>query len=150
MDVRDEVGWSLRCRRLHPAAVLPVRAHPADAGLDLVTVADVHLPAGGRGVAPTGWAVAIPTGWVGLVHPRSGLARRHGVTVANAPGTIDAGYRGEVQVLLCNLGDEPVTLAAGERVAQLLLQPVGLAPATEVTELDATDRGEGGFGSTGR
>lgn len=140
----------LRVRRLRDDAVLPAYAHPGDAGLDLAGVAEVSLAPGERAAVPTGLAVAIPEGWVGLVHPRSGLARRHGVTVANAPGTIDAGYRGEVLVLLCNLGQEPVTLAKGERVAQLLLQRVGRAVVDEVDDLDATARGEGGFGSTGR
>lgn len=143
-DVRLDV------RRLHPDAVLPAYAHPGDAGLDLVGIEEVVLAPGERAAVPTGLAVAIPDGWVGLVHPRSGLARRYGVTVANAPGTIDAGYRGEVLVLLCNLGNEPVTLQRGERVAQLLLQRVGRAGVSVVDDLDATARGEGGFGSTGR
>jgi dUTP pyrophosphatase len=145
--VVDEV--ELRVRRLDPEVPLPSYAHAGDAGLDLAAAADVELPAGGRGAIPTGLAVAIPPGWVGLVHPRSGLARRHGVTVANAPGTIDAGYRGELQVLLVNLGGDAVTLRRGERVAQLLLQRVGTARIVEVEELDGTTRGEGGFGSTG-
>jgi dUTP pyrophosphatase len=140
----------LQVRRLDPRARLPAYAHDGDAGLDLATTEDLELAPGQRAAAPTGLAVAIPFGWVGLVHPRSGLARRHGLTVANAPGTIDAGYRGEVQVLLVNLGDEPVSLAAGERVAQLLLQRVGHAEVREVGELDDTTRGSGGFGSTGR
>ncbi|HSK23320.1 MAG TPA: dUTP diphosphatase [Egicoccus sp.] len=140
----------LRVRRLRDDAVLPAYAHPGDAGLDIAGVEEVSLAPGERAAVPTGLAVAIPEGWVGLVHPRSGLARRHGVTVANAPGTIDAGYRGEILVLLCNLGQEPVTLAKGERVAQLLLQRVGRASIDEVDDLDATARGEGGFGSTGR
>lgn len=140
----------LEVRRVHPDAVLPAYAHPGDAGLDLAGVATVTLAPGERAAVPTGLAVAIPPGWVGLVHPRSGLARRHGVTVANAPGTIDAGYRGEVQVLLVNLGDEAVTLSAGERIAQLVLQRVGTAEVVEVDQLDQTARGEGGFGSTGR
>jgi dUTP pyrophosphatase len=136
-------------RRLRPDAVLPSYAHPGDAGLDLTAVEAVILEPGARTAVPTGLAVAIPVGWVGLVHPRSGLARRHGLTVANAPGTIDAGYRGEVQVLLINLGGETVHLAAGERIAQLLLQPVGQASVVEVDDLDDTARGVGGFGSTG-
>ncbi len=139
----------LRVRRLHPDAVLPAYAHPGDAGLDLTTVEDLVIAPGDRVAAPTGLAVAVPDGWVGLVHPRSGLARRHGLTVANAPGTIDAGYRGEVQVLLVNLGGQAVSLRAGDRVAQLLLQRVGQADVVEVDELDPTLRGEGGFGSTG-
>lgn len=140
----------LPVQRLHPDAVVPTYAHPGDAGLDLTSVTAVTLAPGERVAAPTGLAMAIPEGWVGLVHPRSGLARRHGITVANAPGTIDAGYRGEVLVLLVNLGDEPVTLQAGERVAQLLLQRVGAAEVVEVTSLDDSSRGTGGFGSTGR
>ena len=140
----------LPVQRLHADAVLPAYAHPGDAGLDLTSVAAVTLGPGERAAVPTGLAVAIPDGWVGLVHPRSGLARRHGVTVANAPGTIDAGYRGEVLVLLVNLGPEPVVLGAGERVAQLLLQRVGRAAVREVASLDETARGGGGFGSTGR
>ena len=140
----------LQVRRMHDAAVLPSYAHPGDAGLDLASVEEVALAPGERAAVPTGLAVAIPEGWVGLVHPRSGLARRHGITVANAPGTIDAGYRGEILVLLCNLGSEPVTLQRGERVAQLLLQRIGRAEVVEVEALDATPRGEGGFGSTGR
>lgn len=140
----------LAVKRLHADAVLPDYAHRGDAGLDLTSVRDVVLGPGERAAVPTGLAMAIPEGWVGLVHPRSGLARRHGVTVTNAPGTIDAGYRGEVQVLLVNLGHQEVELAAGERIAQLLLQRVGHAEVVEVHELEDTARGEGGFGSTGR
>lgn len=140
----------LPVQRLHPDAVVPSYAHAGDAGLDLTSVAPVTLPPGGRAAVPTGLAMAVPDGWVGLVHPRSGLARRHGITVANAPGTIDAGYRGEVLVLLVNLGDEAVTLEVGERIAQLLLQRVGAAVVHEVASLDDTSRGAGGFGSTGR
>ena len=139
----------LPVRRLHPDAVVPAYAHDGDAGLDLVAVEPVELAPGRREAVPTGWAMAIPDGWVGLVHPRSGLALRQGLTVANAPGTIDAGYRGEVKVLLVNLGGEPVHVEAGQRVAQLLLQRVGAARVVEVDELDETGRGEGGFGSTG-
>lgn len=138
-------------RRLHPDARLPERAHAGDAGLDLCAVEGTEIPPHGRVAIPTGWAVAIPEGHAGLVVPRSGLARRHGVTVANAPGLIDAGYRGELQVLLVNLSDEPHTVAPGDRVAQLVIVPVAAIPAEEVDELPASDgRGEGGFGSTGR
>lgn len=146
----DDTDPLLRVRRLRPDAVLPRYAHPGDAGLDLATAVEVTLAPGARAAVPTGVAVAVPDGWVGLVHPRSGLARRHGVTVLNTPGTIDAGYRGELVVLLVNLGEEAVALAAGERVAQLLLQRVGRAEVLEVDSLDDTARGEGGFGSTGR
>jgi dUTP pyrophosphatase len=139
----------LRVHRLDPRAVLPNAAHPGDAGLDLATLEPLRLQPGERVAARTGLALAIPEGWVGLVHPRSGLARRFGLTVANAPGTIDAGYRGEVQVLLVNLGGEAVEIDAGDRVAQLLLQRVGLAEVVEVDALESTERGQGGFGSTG-
>jgi dUTP pyrophosphatase len=139
----------LRVRRLDPGLALPCYAHPGDAGLDLLAARDVRLEPGDRVAVPTGLAIAVPEGWVGLVHPRSGLARRHGVTVTNAPGTIDAGYRGEVEVLLVNLGAEAVELVRGDRIAQLLLQPVGHATVVEVDDLDATARGAGGFGSTG-
>lgn len=140
----------LHVRRMHPAATLPRLAHPGDAGADLTAVETVRLPPGARAAVPTGLAVAIPDGWVGLVHPRSGLARRHGITVANAPGTIDAGYRGEIQVLLVNLGDGTVTIEVGDRIAQLLIQQVARPRFVEVDELDETDRGVGGFGSSGR
>lgn len=139
----------LKVRRLDPELPLPRYAHHGDAGLDLLAAREVRIGPGERAAVPTGIAVAIPEGWVGLVHPRSGLARRHGLTVTNAPGTIDAGYRGEVQVLLVNLGAEPVELARGDRIAQLLLQPVGHAMVVEVDDLDPTTRGAGGFGSTG-
>lgn len=136
-------------QRLHERAVRPAYAQPGDAGLDLVSVEDLTLPPGGRGTVGTGWAMAIPDGWVGLVHPRSGLALRQGLTVANAPGTIDSGYRGEVRVILVNLSDDAVAVSAGDRVAQLLLQRVGTAELVEVEALSATPRGTGGFGSTG-
>lgn len=140
----------LPVRRLDPRAVPPRRAHPGDAGLDLVAVEACELPPGGRAAVRTGLAVAIPEGHAGLVVPRSGLARRHGVTVANAPGLIDAGYRGELVVLLVNLGAEPHAVAPGDRVAQLVVVPVALGEVEEVDELPASDgRGEGGFGSTG-
>ena len=140
----------LPVRRLHPEAVLPARAHPGDAGLDLVAVEEHRLAPGDRAAVSTGLAVAVPHGWAGLVLPRSGLARRHGITLTNAPGLIDAGYRGELTVLLVNLGRERHTVRAGDRIAQLVLTPVSLAAAVEVDELPPSDgRGEGGFGSTG-
>ncbi len=140
---------TLRVQRLDPAAVLPAYAHEGDAGLDLVAVEDVVLAPGARHAVATGLAIAVPDGWVGLVHPRSGLALRQGLTVANAPGTIDAGYRGEVKVILVNLGDEQARIERGDRVAQLVLQEVGRADVVEVEGLDETSRGAGGFGSTG-
>src|ERR1700686_589586 len=115
--------------RLRQDAQLPARAHPWDAGLDLIAVEAVHLEPGARGIVPTGIAVAIPVGWAGLVVPRSGLARRQGITLTNSPGLIDAGYRGEVQVLVINHDQTPHTIAVGERIAQLLLVPVLMAPA---------------------
>lgn len=151
-DVRPTGGErvDLQVRRLRPDARLPGYARPGDAGLDLAVVEEIVLAPGERAAAPTGLAVAVPPGWVGLVHPRSGLALRDGVTVVNAPGTIDAGYRGELRVLLVNLGDAPVRLRRGERVAQLVLQRVGWARVVETDRLDETARGTGGFGSTGR
>lgn len=138
-------------QRLSPAAVLPARAHPGDAGLDLMASEDLTLRPGERAAVATGWAVAIPEGMAGLVVPRSGNALRHGLTVANAPGLIDAGYRGELKVILINLGDEPFAIGAGDRIAQLVVTPVSLATAAEVAALPASDgRGAGGFGSTGR
>lgn len=140
----------LPVRRLHPDARVPARAHAWDAGLDLACVEGVTVPARGRAEARTGLAIAVPEGWGGLVLPRSGLARAHGVTVTNAPGLIDAGYRGEVVVLLVNHGDEDVSLEAGSRVAQLVLVRVWGGDTEEVDGLPASDgRGEGGFGSSG-
>ncbi|MDP9022460.1 MAG: dUTP diphosphatase [Actinomycetota bacterium] len=140
---------TLRVVRLQPDAVLPSYAHPDDAGLDLAAATDVTLLPGQRVAVPTGLALGIPRGWVGLVHPRSGMALHHGVTVVNAPGTIDAGYRGEVQILLVNLADAPVDITRGDRVAQLLLQRVGRAVIVESDTLEATPRGSRGFGSSG-
>lgn len=139
----------LRVRRLRPGAVLPAYAHEDDAGLDLAVAETCELAPGARAAVPTGLAVAVPRGWVGLVHPRSGLALDRGLTVVNAPGTIDAGYRGELCVLLVNLGDEVVALEPGDRVAQLVLQRVGRAEVVEVEHLEQTSRGQEGFGSTG-
>jgi dUTP pyrophosphatase len=122
------------------------------AGLDLAAALDqpLILAPGARALVPTGLAVAIPVGHEGQVRPRSGLALRHGVTCLNSPGTIDADYRGEVQVLLINHGQEPFTVESGERIAQLVISPVAQARVVLVEELDATERGSGGFGSTGR
>lgn len=142
---------TLPIRRLDPGLPLPAYAHPGDAGLDLRTREDVTLAPGERAVVPTGIAVAVPPGCVGLVHPRSGLAARAGLTLVNAPGTIDAGYRGEVKVVLVNLDPrEPVTVARGDRIAQLLVQQVETVTVTEVAELPSAARGDRGFGSTGR
>jgi len=136
--------------RLDAGVPLPAYAHPGDAGADLVTTVDVRLEPGQRALVPTGVAIALPDGYVGLVHPRSGLAARHGVTVVNAPGTVDAGYRGEVKVLLVNLDPHSgVDLRRGDRVAQLVLQRVERARFVEVDRLPGSARGEGGYGSTG-
>lgn len=150
-DVARAVGApALAVRMLREHARLPARAHPGDAGLDLVAAEGRELAPGARAAVPTGIAVAIPGGYAGLVVPRSGLARRQGVTVANAPGLIDAGYRGELMVLLVNLGDAPHRIAPGDRVAQLVVVPVALCEVREVDELPPSDgRGDGGFGSTG-
>lgn len=129
---------------------LPRYATAGAAGADVVAAADLELPPGARVAVPTGLAVAVPPGWELQVRPRSGLALRHGVTVANAPGTIDSDYRGEVMVLLVNLGQEVFRVRRGERIAQLVLAPVAQAEFAPVAELPATARGSGGFGSTGR
>lgn len=140
----------LRVRRLDPAAQLPTRAYDGDAGLDLYALEPATLEPGGRASVRTGIAIEVPEGHAGLVLPRSGLAARHGVTLVNAPGLIDAGYRGELKVLLLNTDrDAPFSVAAGERIAQLVLTRVELAEITEVEELALSERGAGGFGSSG-
>ena len=129
---------------------LPAYAHPGDAGADLVTTVDVELAPGERTMVPTGIKIALPDGYVALVHPRSGLAARCGLSIVNAPGTIDAGYRGEVTVLLVNLDPhEPARLSRGDRIAQLVFQRVERARFIEVERLPGSDRGAGGYGSTG-
>jgi dUTP pyrophosphatase len=144
------VTGELRLLRLDARAVVPSRAHPGDAGLDLCALDGGTLAPGGRATVPTGIAIALPAGHAGLVLPRSGLAARHGVTVVNAPGLIDEGYRGEVRVLLLNTDDaEPFTWAAGDRIAQLVVTAVATPPLVEVDTLDDTARGHGGFGSSG-
>jgi dUTP pyrophosphatase len=136
--------------RLDPELPLPSYAHPGDAGADLRTTVDVVLAPGERALVPTGIALALPEGYVGLVHPRSGLAARHGLSIVNTPGTVDAGYRGEVKVLLVNLDPhEPVELRRGDRVAQLVVQRVEQAAFVEVDALPDSSRGTGGYGSTG-
>ena len=141
----------LPVRRLHADAVLPTRAYPGDAGLDLAACARVVLAPGERGVVPTGIAVAIPEGHAGFVLRRSGLAARHGVTVLNAPGLIDAGYRGELQVILLNTDrSETFVVEPGMRIAQLVVQSVAPVEPIAVDELPASERAEGGLGSSGR
>jgi len=137
-------------RRIDPDLPLPSYAHPGDAGADLMAAADVEIPPGGRTLVPTGIAIALPEGYVGLVHPRSGLAARLGVTVLNAPGTVDAGYRGEILINLVNHDpDTTAKIARGDRIAQLVVQRVERAQFHVVAELPGSVRGEGGHGSTG-
>jgi dUTP pyrophosphatase len=137
-------------RRLDPDLPLPTYAHPGDAGADLMAAEDVEVPPGGRALVRTGVAVALPEGYVGLVHPRSGLAARLGVTVLNAPGTVDAGYRGEILVNLINHDrSAPARIARGDRIAQLVVQRVERAAFHVVDQLPASPRGTGGHGSTG-
>jgi dUTP pyrophosphatase len=137
-------------QRLHPAAALPAYALPGDAGADLVTTVPVHLAPGERAVVPTGLAIALPTGYAAFVHPRSGLAARAGLSLVNAPGTIDAGYRGEIKLILINLDPtSSLSLDVGDRVAQLVIQRVEQARFVETTVLPASERGSGGHGSTG-
>jgi dUTP pyrophosphatase len=136
-------------KRLHDAATLPTRAYEGDAGLDLAACERVELGPGERAVVSTGLAVAIPDGHAGLVLPRSGLAVRHGIGKVNAPGLIDAGYRGEVKVVLLNTDrNEPFVVEPGMRIAQLVVVPVVLTEPNEVSELPASERGERGFGSS--
>ena len=137
-------------QRLDPGLPVPSRAHPGDAGIDLCTAQDVELAPGQRALVPTGIAIALPDGYAGFVHPRSGLAARHGVTIVNAPGTVDAGYRGEIRVTLLNTDpDRPVRFQRGDRIAQLIIQRVAYPVFHEVETLPGSARGDNGFGSTG-
>jgi len=135
---------------LEPGAEVPAYATQGAAGLDLRTAVDVDLRPLERRLVPTGIRIALPTGFEAQIRPRSGLALRHGVTMVNSPGTIDCDYRGEIGVVLINLGQENVHLAKGERIAQMVVQPVARALVEIVDALETTERGEGGFGSTGR
>ena len=137
-------------QRIDPDVALPAYAHPGDAGIDLSTTVAATLEPGQRTLLPTGIAIALPAGYGAFVHPRSGLAVKYGVSLLNAPGTIDAGYRGEIKVSIVNLDPtSPVTFARGDRVAQLVVQRVERVRWHEVTTLPGSDRSEGGFGSTG-
>lgn len=137
-------------RRLALDVPMPTYAHPGDAGADLCSTVEVHLEPGERVLVPTGISLALPEGYAAFVHPRSGLAARCGLSIVNTPGTVDAGYRGEVTVLLVNLDPrEPVVLARGDRIAQLVIQRVERATFVEVPDLPASVRGTGGYGSTG-
>jgi dUTP pyrophosphatase len=142
----------LRVRRIHPRATLPRYASDGAAGLDLTAAIDQELviAARARAKVPTGLIIALPKGHEGQVRPRSGLAAKHGITVLNAPGTIDEDYRGEVAVLLVNMSDDPFVIQPGERIAQLVVAPYTRTEVHEVSELGETLRGTGGFGSTGR
>jgi dUTP pyrophosphatase len=149
------VSTSLAVVRLDPDLPMPSRAHDGDAGVDLFSAQDVELAPGQRALVPTGVAVAIPHGMVGLVHPRSGLAARVGLSIVNSPGTVDAGYRGEIKVALINTDlQTPIVVRRGDRIAQLLVQRVELPDLVEVSSFDeaglaGTTRGEGGHGSSG-
>lgn len=146
----QEEPLDIQVRRLDADLPLPSYAHPGDAGADLLTTVDVTLAPGERALVPTGVALALPEGHVALVHPRSGLAARHGLSIVNTPGTIDAGYRGEIKVLLVNHDPaEPIELRRGDRIAQLVIQRFERARFVEVEELPASVRGDGGYGSTG-
>ena len=137
--------------RLDPSLPLPAYAKGGDAGADIVTRIDVTLQPGERVLVPTGISIALPDGYVALVHPRSGLAIKHGVTMVNAPGTVDAGYRGELQCIMINHDpNEAITFHKGDRIAQLVIQKVERAEFIEVEELPGSGRGTGGFGSTGK
>lgn len=141
----------LRIAKLKDEAVVPTRAHAGDAGLDLYACEGAHLGPGERWSVGTGVAVEIPEGHAGMVLPRSGIARDHGIALVNSPGLIDAGYRGEVRVLLLNTDPaETFRVAPGERIAQLVVVPVGLPEPVEVEALSDSSRGDGGFGSSGR
>jgi len=145
-----EAGVEILIQRLDPDLPMPAYAHDGDAGADLVSAVDLDLGPGQRATVPTGLAIALPLGYAAFVHPRSGLASRHGVTLVNAPGTIDAGYRGQIQVVLLNTDrEETVAVRRGDRIGQLVIQKVERAVFRPVETLPTSLRGEGGFGSTG-
>ena len=149
-DHAGPTGVDVLVRRLDPDLPLPSYAHPGDAGADLVTAVDVELAPGERAMVPTGLAIALPDGFAAFVHPRSGLAHRSGLGIVNAPGTVDAGYRGEIKVLLVNHDPrEPIELRRGDRIAQLVVQRFEQARFVEVDVLPDSPRGAGGYGSTG-
>ena len=140
---------TVKFRKTDPSATLPSYAHPGDAGMDLCSVEELVIPQGERRLVRTGLAMRLPPGYEAQVRPRSGLALKKGVTVLNSPGTIDEGYRGEIGVILVNLGDEPFGVCKGDRIAQMVVAPCARAEIALVSELDSTERGAGGFGSTG-
>lgn len=140
---------TLSFKRVHKDAVLPAYAHPSDAGMDIRSVEAMMIPVGKRSLVHTGLIVNLPLGFEAQVRPRSGLALKQGVTVLNTPGTIDAGYRGEIGVVLINLGESDFEIKVGDRIAQIVIAPVTQPTIVEATEIEETDRGAGGFGSTG-
>ncbi len=140
---------TVKVLRSDPEAQLPAYAHPGDAGMDVRSIEELMLAPGARALVHTGLVLMLPPDAEAQVRPRSGLALKHGVTVLNTPGTIDAGYRGEVGVILVNLGTEPFTVEKGMKIAQIVVSPVAQAEIVEVASVDETDRGAGGFGSTG-
>ena len=140
---------TLKFKRIHPDAVLPAYAHPSDAGMDVRSVEDLAIAPGKRALVRTGLVMMLPPLYEAQVRPRSGLALKSGITVLNTPGTIDSGYRGEVGVVLINLGQEEFKVAKGDKIAQLVIAPVTQPEIVEASDVDETDRGEGGFGSTG-
>ena len=148
--MRYNRGMQLAVKRLRQYAKLPARAHPTDAGLDLFAVEACRIEPGRRATVGTGIAIELPAGTEGQIRPRSGLARNHGVTVLNAPGTIDSGYRGEIGVILINHGSLPFVVSTGDRIAQLVVAPVFKASVLEVDSLSESPRNTGGFGSTGK
>lgn len=139
----------LKFKRIHQDASIPAYAHPSDAGMDVRSVENIVIPARGRALVHTGLVMLLPPGYEAQVRPRSGLALKNGVTVLNTPGTIDSGYRGEVGVILFNSSDEPFSVAKGDKIAQIVIAPVTQPEIAETDEVDSTDRGAGGFGSTG-
>lgn len=139
----------LRFRRIHPDAVLPAYAHPSDAGMDVRSVDDLVIAPGRRALVHTGLVMALPPMYEAQVRPRSGLALKHGITVLNTPGTVDSGYRGEVGVILANFGEEDFVVKKGDKIAQIVIAPVTQPVIEETETVDETDRGAGGFGSTG-
>ena len=140
---------TVKFRKIDPAAILPSYAHPGDAGMDVRSVEELVIEPGDRSLVRTGLVMMLPPGYEAQVRPRSGLAIKNGVTVLNTPGTIDEGYRGEVGVILANFGAEPFKVEKGAKIAQIVIAPCTRAEIVETDEVDATERGEGGFGSTG-
>ena len=140
---------TIRFQKLNPQATIPTQAHPGDAGMDLVSIEAAEIAPGARKLVHTGLAVEIPVGFEGQVRPRSGLALKNGVTVLNAPGTIDAGYRGEIGVVLANFGEAPFKVEPGMRIAQLVIAAVASVTVEVSDTLSSSERGAGGYGSTG-